>query len=223
MVIGVLLAASVAGVIALTLLLVFRRDLVGVDLSPRSLLRFYLYLASLAGVLVVVIGAAAIIDWGMAQLFGIEAVYGRAPLAPAMGDPYTAYAHEATLRMQNDLLRGLTLVVFGAIFYGGHRFARRRLGDPGETTSILRRAYDVLGTFVFGLATVILVPVGIYQALSVAILTPPSDVFVQGFGDSLAGGIVAAPVWLLYLLRVIRAGSARAVPTRPARQAPVPA
>ncbi len=222
MVIGVLLAASVAGVVALTLLLVFRKDLVGVDLSPRSLLRFYLYLASLAGVLVVAIGAAAILDWGAARLFGIEAIYGRAPVPP-FGDPYVSYAHETELRMQNDLLRGLTLVVFGAVFYGGHRFARARLGDPDERTSTLHRAYDVLGTFVFGIATVILVPVGIYRALSVAILTPPTDVFVEGVADARAGGIVAAPVWLAYLLRVIRAGSGRAVPTPPVRPAPVPA
>ena len=52
MVIGVLLAAAVLGVIVFALLLIFRGDLVGVDLSGASLLRLYLYLASLAGILV---------------------------------------------------------------------------------------------------------------------------------------------------------------------------
>jgi len=213
-VIGVLLAAGIGGVIVFALLLIFRKDLVGVDLSARRLLRLYLYLASLAAVMVFAIGVATAFDWGMARAFGGEAVYGRPPTAQLCPtgvnciDPdrlRLQYQHERDQREQQDLLRGVTLAVFGAAFWGGHRLARARMGDPSEATSTLRRAYNVLGTVGFGVGTVVLLPVGIYQVLYVTLLQPAPDVFVQGVGDSLSGGIVAAVLWPVYLLRAVRA------------------
>lgn len=217
MVIGVLLAASVVGIIVFALLLIFRKDLVGVDLLGRSLLRLYLYLASLAGIIVFAIGVSATIDWGMSSAFGNEVVYGRPPVVQLCPvgekcvDPEqirTQYVHEHEQQQQQDLLRGLTLVVFGTLFWGGHRIVRRTLATAEEPASALRRAYNVLGTFVFGVGTVVLVPVGIYFALSVALLPPAPDVFRQGVGDSLSGGLVALPIWLIYLLRIARAAAA---------------
>lgn len=214
MIIGVLLGAGVVGVIVFALLLIFRKDLVGVDLGARSLLRMYLYLASLAAVMVFAIGVAATIDWGIARTFGGEAVYGRPPvvqLCPAGEkciDPdqiREQASHERDRHEQEDLLRGATLAAFGAVFWGGHRIARRRLGEAQASTSALHRAYNVLGTFVFGVGTVILLPVGIYQVLFVTLIAPAQDVYASGVGDSLSGGIVAAVFWLVYLLRVVRA------------------
>jgi hypothetical protein len=222
MIIGVFLAAAVFGVTALTLLLIFRKDLLGVDLTARSLLRLYLYLASLAAVLVFAIGVGAILDWGMASVFGIDAVYGFVP-SELIDAESQRMSHEFAQRMDQDLLRGLTLAAFGIVFWGGHRFARGRLGGDDERTSVLRRAYNVLGTFIFGVATVILLPVGIYQMLSVAILEPRADVFRQGFGDSLAGGLVSVPIWLTYLMRVVRELPSKALAIRPASVVPSPA
>jgi hypothetical protein len=88
--------------------------------------------------------------------------------------------------------------------------------------SALRRAQNVLGTFVFGVGTVILVPVGIYYALSVALLASAQDVFRQGIGDSLSGGLIALPIWLIYLRRIARAAAAEALTTTP-RPAPIAA
>lgn len=220
-VISILVAAGVIGIIVLALLLVFRKDLVGVDLGARSLLRLYLYLASLAAVIVFTVGVATTLDWGMARAFGGEAVYGRPALAQLCPPGTTCvdparvqlqYQHERDQRQQEDLLRGVTLAVFGAIFWGGHRLARGRIRGAPEKGSTLRRAYDVLGTFVFGAGTVILLPVGIYHVLYVTLLQPPPDVFAEGIGDSLAGGLVAAALWLVYLLRVVRAISAETSP-----------
>lgn len=219
MITGILVAAAVFGVVALTLLLIFRKDLLGVDLGTRSMLRLYLYIASLAGVILVVIGVAAIIDWGAANVFGVVAVYGRPgidPYAPASAS--AQMAEQNALRSQMDVLRGITLAVVGALVWGGHRFARRLVADGDENASLLRHAYDVLGTFVFGLGTIVLLPVGIYLALSAALLTPGAGAFMQGFGDSLAGGIVCLPVWLVYLFSVIRALPAK-VPTTSLRAA----
>jgi hypothetical protein len=226
MIIGVLLSAGVVGVIVFALLLIFRKDLVGVDLGARSLLRMYLYLASLAAVMVFAIGVAATIDWGMARAFGGEAVYGRPPvvqLGPAGEkciDPEQIRqqaAHERDRRQQEDLLRGATLAAFGAVFWGGHYMARRRLGDVRENASALPRAYNVLGTFVFGVGTVILLPVGIYQVLFVTLIAPAQDLYASGFGDSLSGGIVSGAFWLVFLLRVVGAvrGEQLAAPPKP--------
>ncbi len=222
MIVGVLLVASIFGIVALSALLVFRRDLVGVDLGTRSLLRLYLYLASLAGVVLVVVGVAALVDWAAAQVFGVEAIYGRPGMQPGEPDFVTAMAQQNELASRMDVLRGLTLGSFGLLVWAGHRFVRSRVSDPDEETSALRRAYDVLGMFVFGAATVILLPVGVYLALSKALLAAGELAYVQGFGDSLAGGIASAPVWLVYLMRVMRAASKRPETRMPARPAPVP-
>jgi hypothetical protein len=217
MVIGVLLAASVLGVIVFALLLIFRRDLVGVDLSSRSLLRLYLHLASLAAIIVFAIGVSATMDWAMGSAFGGEVVYGRPPVVQLCPvgekcfDPEqirTQYTHEHEQRQQQDLLRGLTLVAFGTLFWGGHRIVRRSLRGTEDPASALRRAYNVLGTFVFGVGTVILLPVGIYFALSAALLPPAQDVFRQGVGDSLSGGLAALPIWLVYLRWMVRSAAA---------------
>lgn len=206
MIVGVLLFVSVFAVVALTLLLVFRKDLVGVDLGSSSLLRLYLYIGSLAGIILVVIGLAALIDYA-AQVFGVAALYGRQGAILDPNAPVGAarqYVDQVTHRSQTDVIRGLTLLLFGALFWGGHQLARARFASAEEATSLLRRAYNVIGMFVFGVATMILLPVGTYVALSYALLTPGENVYVQGFGDSLAGGLVSAPVWLFYLMRVVR-------------------
>ena len=70
---------------------------------------------------------------------------------------------------------------------------------------------------IFGLATVVLLPTGIYQALSYLILPAESGVFRQGAGDSLPGGLVTLPIWLIYLWLVVR--DVRAVPALPASTA----
>lgn len=204
MITGVLAAAAIFGVVALTLLLIFRKDVVGVDLGARGLLRLYLYVASLAGVVVTVIGVATLLDWASGNVFGVQAIYGRVPSQVDPNFMPSNLASQQTLQFQTDLLRGLTLTIFGAAFWGAHRMLRRTFGADDERSSLLHRAHDVLGTFVFGAGVLVLLPVGIYQALSYALITPAPDVFQPGFGDSLAGGIVSAPVWLVYLYRVIR-------------------
>ena len=82
-----------------------------------------------------------------------------------------------------------------------------------EGHSGLRRAYLMLGTVIFGLSTIVLLPMGIYQALSYLILPAADGVYRQGAGESLSGGVVTLPVWLIYLWPVVRdARAARTVP-----------
>ena len=71
----------------------------------------------------------------------------------------------------------------------------------------------MLATVIFGLSTIVLLPMGIYQALSYLILPAAADVYRQGAGESLSGGLVTLPVWLIYLGLVVRdARAARPLP-----------
>ncbi len=219
---GIVVASGVICTVVLALLLIFRRDLVDVDLSGRSLLRLYLLLASLAGVITVAIGVARLLDWGAASAFGLETVYGRPPViqpcppgqCPDPAQLAVQYQHEREQRYAGDLLAGLTLAIFGLLFYGGHKLARRMVGGE-EEGSALKRAYVVLGTFVFGLSAIVLLPVGVYQALAMWLLPVREDVYVSGIAESLSGGIVATPIWLYYLVRMARGARVATPRVRP--------
>ncbi len=81
--------------------------------------------------------------------------------------------------------------------------------------STLRRAYMVLGTFVFGISAIVLLPVGVYQALSMWLIPHTDDVYLPGFADALTGGIVATPIWLFYLMRMARTARVATPHVRP--------
>ena len=121
---------------------------------------------------------------------------------------------ELDRRRGDELIRGITFTVFGALFWGAHYMARRGVMGVDELSSGLRRGYLLIGTVIFGLSTVVLLPTGIYQALSYLILPAESGVFRPGAGDSLPGGLVTLPIWLIYLWLVVR--DVRAVPALPA-------
>jgi hypothetical protein len=68
----------------------------------------------------------------------------------------------------------------------------------------LERAYHLLGTVVFGIGAIALLPAGLYQLLANSLLTLPGDFFRQGVSDTLTGGVVSTVLWLLYLRAVLR-------------------
>jgi len=76
MLVGVLTALGVLGAIGLLIVLFLQRGRDGVDLSLGGLLRLYLYLASLAGVIAFAVGLAGIISYVLAAAFGLDLVYG---------------------------------------------------------------------------------------------------------------------------------------------------
>src|SRR5438105_15884288 len=78
MLVGVLTALGVLGAIGLLVVLFVQRGRDGIDLSLGGLLRLYLYLASLAGVIAFAIGVAGIISYVLAAAFGLAVIYGGA-------------------------------------------------------------------------------------------------------------------------------------------------
>src|SRR5439155_13647463 len=89
MLVGVLSALGVLGAIGLLVVLFVQRGRDGIDLSLGGLLRLYLYLASLAGVIAFAIGVAGIISYLLAAALGLDVIYGgpRPNIAPAFPGP----------------------------------------------------------------------------------------------------------------------------------------
>ena len=230
MVLGVLVAVAIVGAIVGAIAFLVRGGLGAVEFAPRNLVRVYLYIASMAGIIVLVVGLSGILTVGFAAAFGNGFVYGDSFAVPAPacapvqdpgvkcvpgGQPDFADQQRRQLehRRADDLIRGITFTTFGALFWAAHFLARRGMMGPDEVTSGLRRGYLLLGTVIFGIATVILLPTGIYQALSYVILPADLGSYRQGAGDSLPGGLVTLPVWLIYLWLVVR--DARAATVKP--------
>jgi len=220
MVVGILTTLGILGVVALMVVAFVQRGRETMDLSLRGLLRVYLYLASLVGIVVFTLGVAGIASFILAAAFGRDVIYGGPPPEPvpavAPCPPNTTCPPTQTFqgkpipderdrRQQEDLVRGVTQVVFGGIFWGAHWAARKGIVGGDEKGSGLYRAYLILGTAVFGIATIVLLPTGIYQALSQALITAQPNTFRQGAGESLSGGLATLPIWLLYLWLVQRA------------------
>jgi hypothetical protein len=226
---AVVIPAAIVAVLALLVTLFVQRGREGLDLSPRTLVRLYLYLASLAGVILLVFGLSALGNAGLAAVAGNDVVYGgpagwttfpepmpacppgvdakecpQPPSAEEQQRQQRQHREQQERRRAEDLIRGLTFTAFGALFWGTHWAARRGVIGPDERGSALRRAYLMSGTGIFGLATIVLLPSGVYQLLSNALLPSGEDRYVQGVADSLMGGVAAAPVWLLFLWLVVR-------------------
>ena len=232
----VLIPVAVLAVFVIIGVIAFQRGRDGFDLSGNTVLRAYLYLGSFAGVIALAFGLSALLNGALATAVGNQIVYGGAPvpaIAPAcapgvacQGFPDLAtitlrQQQENDRRRQEDLLRGATFTVFGAIFYGAHRAGRNAM-FPRATSVMdhagLRRAYHLLGTVVFGVGAIALLPAGLYQLLANSLLTLPQDSFRQGVADTLTGGVVSTVLWLLYLRAVLsdtRGGETRFYRTGP--------
>ena len=217
----ILIPVAVLAVFVIIGVLAFQRGREGFDLSGNTVLRAYLYLGSFAGVIALAFGLSALLNGALASAVGNQIVYGGAPvpaIAPACpsGVACDGFPDLATItlrqqqendrRRQEDLLRGATFTVFGAIFYGAHRAGRNVMYPRGASVADhggLRRAYHLLGTVVFGVGAIALLPAGLYQLLANSLLTLPQDSFRQGVADTLTGGIVSTVLWLLCLRAVL--------------------
>lgn len=228
----VLIPVAVIALIVIIGVIAFQRGREGIDLSPQAMLRAYLYVGSFAGVIALAFGLSALLNGALASVVGNQIVYGGTPVPqtaifrvcpvgascppePDLAQITHRQQQENDRRRQEDLLRGATFTVFGALFYGAHRAARRSLYPRNVTVGVhdgLQRAYHLLGTVVFGIGAIALLPAGLYQLLANSLLTLPGDFFRQGVADTLTGGAVSTVLWLLYLRAVLadtRGGDSR--------------
>lgn len=231
----VLIPVAVIALIVIIGVIAFQRGRDGIDLTPLAMLRAYLYVGSFAGVIALAFGLSALLNGALASAVGGQIVYGGMPV-PAIARPACPAGatcppepdpaeitqrqqQENDRRRQEDLLRGATFTVFGALFYGAHRAARDGMYPRGVQVAEhggLQRAYHLLGTVVFGIGAIALLPAGLYQLLANSLLTLPPDSFRQGVADTLTGGVVSTVLWLLYLRAVLRdVSGARTVEPQP--------
>jgi hypothetical protein len=211
---GAVLIPLAAGALLVFLVVLFvQRGRGELDPSPQTLFRVYLYVGSFAGVLMVVFGLAALLNAGLAAAAGNEFVYGGTPNIaslvrpcppdqPCPSTPDAAefraqQAAELDRRRADDLVRGATFTAFALPFWLVHWLARNRtgLGDQG----LLQRTYLLVGTAVFGIGTIALLPTGVYQAISAVVIPAAPEIYRPGVSETLTAGIVSLGVWLLYL------------------------
>ncbi len=155
-------------------------------------IRRYLYVGSFAGVALLAIGLSSLVTAAIALLLGTPLVYGGLPVEAVI----TTAERQAVQRDQ-DAIRGVTFAVCGLLFWAGHWVARNRVG-PGDRGAG-RRAYAVVGTAVYAVATIVLLPAGIAAALTFVLVPAGPGGYRAGAGQSLGGGLVTLGVWLLYL------------------------
>lgn len=227
MISSIFMPLAVLGVVAFLGFLLIQRGREGIDISPQGLLRLYLYLASLVGMLVLAAGLASATNAALAYALGPELIYGgpgqvvfiNVPRCPpeAIGkgcveptpeqfeQQRIAQKAQAERQRAEDLIRGSTFAVFGGLFWGAHWAARRRLIGPEQRASALDRGYVIAATAVFGITTVIALPTGVQQILSGTLLQQPTPFgsYRQG-ADALGLGLVALILWLLYLRLAVR-------------------
>ncbi|MSQ37186.1 MAG: hypothetical protein EXR61_02590 [Chloroflexi bacterium] len=215
---GIVISVSVIGAIVLAIGLFLQRGREGVDLSPRPLLSAYLYVASLAAVIVTAGGLAALLTFGLGTAAARETIYGGSfgEVSPVKCAPGIDCSAEATPQEQRrrvveqrdrrageDLIRGISFTLLGLLFFIAHWTARRAL-KIDEGRSALRRGYLMLGTLAFGLATFAMLPDGVTTVASNALLAATPDTYRPRAGEPLAGGLVALVIWLAYLRLVVR-------------------
>ena len=133
MVLGVLAVVGILGAIVGAIVLAMRGGRGGLEWAPRNLVRVYLYIASMAGIIVLVVGLSGVLTAGFAAAFGNAFVYGDSSAIspiPACGpvtDPNVKCVPGATQdiaaqqrreqdrRRGDDLIRGITFTAFGAL------------------------------------------------------------------------------------------------------------
>lgn len=213
MVVAVFVPLAAVALLVFLVVLILQRGRDGMELSTQTLFRAYLYIGSFAGVIVLAFGLAALLNAALAFGVGPEFVYGgsdvpsqpqrvcppgvECPPAPNVDEIRRQQAAELERRRAEEVVRGLTFTLFGGLFWLVHWLARNRppYGDQGP----LQRAYLLMGTAVFGIATIVLLPLGVFQALSGWLVPRAPGFFRPGVGESLTAGIVSLVIWLLYL------------------------
>ncbi len=215
MIVTVLVPVAILAVLVIAAVLFFQRGAGGVDTSARALLRLYLYLGALVSILVLVFGLAQTIT-GVLGTLAPDFTYGTsgAPVAvregppgppppaspqqPPAPPPRPTPEQQQERQARESLLQGITSAIAGALFWAVHWYGRQLEGYD-EPASLLRRGYFLAGAAIFGVASIVLLPMAVYNALRWFLVPVQPFEFRPGAGDSLAAALVVVPVWLVYL------------------------
>jgi hypothetical protein len=199
-----------------------------VQLSLRGLFRGYLYIMSLASLLIMISGISHLVQWGFAVGFGNEFSYRPArveAIRPAERFLYergvqppelTAEEREEMRRLDEErriegldlafktgLLDGIIFTAIGALLWGAHLWGRRRLETVEEQeSSALNRIYLIVLILVLGVITISTLPVAARDALRYGLLD--TGLAYSPPGGRLGTAIAVMPFWLVYLWVTVR-------------------
>lgn len=230
-VLGILIPLSILAVlailIAVAVYIVTRiRSGEPLVLSFRTILLAYLYLMSIASLLVFAVGLSTTFKALSSDLFGREFSYWTPPatrFAPARPvapgqpmepdlkpQPVPEEERERDRRQverqyQEDLIQGGTLVVAGGLIWAFHLYGRRR-GQVSEEASqdFFHKSYLTILLVIFSIVGIIALPMAAYELLRFFILQPDEFSSRQPPGATVGIALVFVPGWVAALLQVMR-------------------
>lgn len=186
-------------------------------LSLRNVLRAYLRLAYLVSLGVLLVGATMTITVALASAFGhafsyadLSQEYGVTPFCPpGLAEKCAAVpSPPPDTRQQEDLIRGLTLLLAGAALAAAHKAAQFTLETKSERRySALARAEALLGTGILGLVSIIAIPLAASAVIRYKVIGEQASLFngpPSAPGGTLAMALVFLPAWLAYLCGTFR-------------------
>jgi hypothetical protein len=182
----------------------------------RNLLRAYLRIAYVVSLLVFMIGAVMTLTSAFSSTFGHDFSYspynnGYGPNSCPTGaavDPKSgcSTSSQEDPRPKEDLIRGLSLLVAGAVFGAAHRGGQLAMESAQERSlSGLAKAEYLTGTVGFGLVSIIAVPAAAYSVLNFNLVANGSKGYSsENPGAALALALVFLPAWAYYLLTFVK-------------------
>ena len=218
LVVAILVALLIVGIAGFFLLR--SRIGEGVHLNQRLLLRVYMHLGTLAGMVLLAAGAAGLVRAGLGATLGYNFSYypqyvsyprpvlppGTTPAeTPTTAEQQQARAVGLERAYKEGLLNGISYTLVGLIVWGAHVIGRRKLTYTTEADTVLERAYVLLIVFIFGIVMLVNLPQAVFETLRFYILKPLDD-FSQPNppGDNVSWATVSLPIWVRYLFVLIR-------------------
>lgn len=215
--------AVIGGIAALVYYLVRGGPQERAHVTMRMLLRAYLRFAYLVSLVVFLVGAVSVLTPAFATAFGkgfsyTPQVYPCPAVSPVPGKTPGEFSpipcnEPKDTREEDDLIRGVSLLVAGLVLGGGHRLGLAALEAAEERrNSGLARAEALLATVGFGLTAIIAIPWAVYLVLHYALLGTASSGggTTEPPGGALAVALAFTPAWAYYLavfVRRVRAGA----------------
>ncbi|HXA43273.1 MAG TPA: hypothetical protein VNV65_10240 [Candidatus Solibacter sp.] len=182
----------------------------------RNLLRAYLRLAYLVSLFVFMAGAVMTLTAAFGAVvghdFSYNTFYSHGSSTICQPAPYGSTQNCVTQtqgddpRQQEDLIRGLSLMVAGLVIGGAHRFGQLSMETEDERKSSgLTKTEYLIGTVGFGVVSIFALPAAAYSVLTYNLVSHSATNSGGDIpGPTLAVALVFLPAWVYYLVSFVR-------------------
>ena len=193
------------------------RSGISIRFSYRAALRIYFYVVILISVgLGGLGGVSTLLKVGFGEIVGREFSYGNVyedhlhdqrrekneDYSPVTEEETRSLSEKVELEMKGSLINGVSLTVIGLFLLLVHFLGRWWVETGDERSDLLRRLYLMAGLVVFAIVTIVSLAAGIPETLRYALLDiEPGE---ESPGEALSIAIVALPVWIYYLVAILR-------------------